>query len=88
MRGPGAGETQRVRSVRAVITDQLGKRVKVVEVVRLDDSDYVLVRIRLPEMPLQELLALQEWVQAELRAVDAEHGDDLVIVPLYVVGTP
>jgi hypothetical protein len=86
--GRGAKETQHVRSLRTAITDRLGKRVEVVEVVRPDDSEYVLVRIRLPEMPLPELLALQEWVQAELRVVAAEHGDDLVIVPLYVVGAP
>ena len=78
----GAGETQRVRSLRTAITDRLGKRVKVMEVVRPDGSDYVLVRIHLPELPPPDLLTLQEWVQTELRAV--EHGDGLVIAPVYV----
>lgn len=82
--GRGAGETQRVRSLRAVITDRLSKRVKVVEVVRQDGSDYVLVRIQLPEMPQRDLLALQEWVQTELRAVDVEQWEGLVIAPIYV----
>ena len=80
----GPGETQRVRSLRTSITDRLGKRIKVVEVVWPDGSEYVLVRIHVPEMPHPDLLALQEWVQRELRAVDAEHGDGLVIAPIYV----
>jgi hypothetical protein len=41
-----------------------------------------------PPQPLRDLLALQEWVQTEAGTVDAEHGPGLVVVPLYVVGTP
>ena len=80
----GAGETQRADPLRAEIADRLGKRVKVVDVVRQDGSEFVWVHIRLPRMPESDLLALEEWVQTELWALKAEHADGLIIAPRYV----
>lgn len=82
--GGGNSKTQRAKSLRAAIDARLGNRVQVADVVAPSGSDIVLVHIRLPEMPESDLLALQEWVQTELWALEAERTDGLVLAPRYI----
>jgi hypothetical protein len=73
--GGGSSKTQRAGSLLAAIGARLGTRVQLADVVAQADSDIVLVHIRLPKMPESDLLALQEWVQTVLWALEAERAD-------------
>jgi hypothetical protein len=82
--GEGSSETRLVETLRAARAARLGKRVQVADVVVLEGSEIAWVHIHLPTMSESELLAIQEWVQTEFWAVEAERADDLILVPRFI----
>lgn len=72
--GGGSSKTQRAGSLLAAIGARLGTRVQLAEVVaRLTATSCWCTSA--PKMPESDLLALQEWVQTVLWALEAERAD-------------
>jgi len=83
MHGWGRGSRSNGQAVlRSAIADRLRDRVQVTRVV-YGDNGLVLVLVTLPDLPVDELLRLKGWLQAELQALSDEQPDGVVIVPAY-----
>ena len=84
MYGRGRGSNSNSQALlRSALTHRLGERIEVRHVIH-GENDLVLVLVHLPDdLPVEELLRLKGWMQAELEALSAEQSDGVVIVPAY-----
>ena len=65
----------------------LEERVDVESILEREETNFVIVTIRLPEQSEAERLSIEEWVQICFQnAQDRAGGAGLVLVPRYVYG--
>ena len=83
--GSQKDESARVAGLRHEVLALLGPRASVASIEVHEQSGLVLVRIRLPRMPDQARVAVQEWVELQLSAVERAHAEDgLLLSARYV----